>query len=240
MPMRRVSGLDSWINGLPSSVRDAVVRCMRPRDVADGEAVYLAGGPGHECYLIHSGRIRITSYSRSGKEVQMMDFRDGACFGEISMIDGLPHPNNAFSSGDTELLVLEKRDFDRLYAEHHEIARQLNATLCHRLRTVSANAEDASILTLKERLPRLISRLATSHGIRDPSGVIVIAQISHNDLAHMLGVTRQSVSREIKGLERTGLVQLRYKKILVPDISAFAERFDSLIAGEPRGSGRID
>jgi CRP-like cAMP-binding protein len=156
------------------------------------------------------------------------------CFGETSLIDGQRRSENAYTAGEASLLILRKPDFDQLYSEHREIAQALNVHLCQRLRWVSANAEDASLLTLRERLPRLISRLASSHGVRDESNAVVIKAVSHSDLAHMLGVTRQSVSREIKELERAGLVRIGYRRILVPDVAALTDRFGSLVgSGSP-------
>lgn len=237
--MPQASGTRNWIEGLPSQLRETIEQRMQPRHVADGESVYAAGDPGHECYLIQSGRVRMTNYAYSGKEVQTLELREGDCFGEISLIDGLPRANNAHASGVTELRVLTKPDFDSLYAEHPEIAAQLNRFLCHRLRTISANAEDASVLVLRERLPRLIARLAESHGVADGSGGVAIERISHANLAHMLGVTRQSISLELKELERAGLIQLRYRRILVRDLSAFARRFESLVGADAGASNSM-
>ena len=230
--MHRAGQRSNWIDILSVPLRNTIIQRMRSRSVADGEAVYAFGDASTECYLIQKGRIRIINYSRSGKEVQTKDFRNGDCFGEVGVIDGLPRSNNAYTVGRTELLVLKKPDFDRLHAEHPEIAQRLNVYLCHRLRMANASVEELSVLTLRERLPRLISQLADSHGIPAKSGAVVISSISQNDLARMLGVTRQSVSREIKKLERVGLVRLRYRTILIPDISLFTRRFDLLVGGE--------
>jgi CRP-like cAMP-binding protein len=225
----------SWIDGLPFDVRNTVLARMRTRRVAEGDAVYVVDDPGDACYRVQTGRIRLTNYSQSGKEIQLMELRAGDCFGETSLIDGKRRAENAYAAEQADLLVLRKSDFDPLYAAHSEIAQALNVALCRRLRWVSANAEDASLLTLSERLPRLISRLASRHGASDESGTVVISQISHSDLAHMLGVTRQSVSRELKGLERVGLITIGYRKISVPDLETFVRRFDFLV-----GSGPVD
>jgi CRP-like cAMP-binding protein len=228
----------SWIDGLPAPVREAVLRCMRPRVVEDGDAVYVVGDSGEECYWLRSGRIRITHYAHSGKALQMMELRDGDAFGEVSLIDGLPRSDNAYSAGRSELLVLRRSDFDRLRAQHPEIARELNLHLCRRLRATATHAEDASILTLRERLPRLLNRLVDRHGLRQGSGSAVLDGLSQNDLAQMLGVTRQSVSRALKELEQAGLVRLRYRQILLPDMTDFVERCEQLEGGHSRRAPR--
>jgi len=230
--MGRIRGLDSWLDVLPTEAREAVESSLLPRLLEDGEAVYAIGDPGPECYFIRDGRIRILDYSSSGKEFQVMDLRTGASFGETSLIDGLPRSDNAYAVGETELLVLGRKDFERLSARHQEIDRRMNLHLCYRLRFASSAVKDASILALRDRLPRLLTRLVYSHGRREPSGGFRIEGVSHQDLANMLGVTRQSVSRELKGLERAGLIALRYRQVVLPNLMTLEARFESLLGGE--------
>ena len=227
--MAGIRGLDSWLDALPSPVRETVEGELRPLAVADGNAVYSIGDSGRECYFIDRGRVRILDYSTGGKELQLMNLRAGASFGETSLIDGLPRSDNAYAVGQTDLLILERGAFERLSARHREIAEGLNLHLSYRLRLASAAVRDASILTLRDRLPRLLTRLAYSHGRREASGAILVQDVSHSDLANMLGVTRQTVSRELKQLERTGLIAIRYRQIVVFDPATLASRFESLI-----------
>lgn len=231
--MRNIRGLDSWLDVLSAEIQKAVGCQLEPRILENGEAVYSIGDRRPECYFIRSGRVRILDYSSSGKELQLMNLRAGASFGETSLIDGLPRSDNAYAVGETELLVLGKADFERLSARYREIAQSLNLHLSYRLRLASSAVKDASVLTLRDRLPRLLSRLAYSHGRREASGAVLVEGVSHQDLADMLGMTRQSVSRELKGLERSGLVEIRYRRILLPDPEALAHRFESLIGEEP-------
>ncbi len=231
--MRRIRGLDSWLDLLSADTKRAVARLLRLRLVEDGQAIYSIGDPGPECYFIRSGRVRVLDYSSSGRELQLMNLRAGASFGETSLIDGLPRSDNAYALGETELLVLGRPEFQQLGARFPEIARSLNLHLSYRLRLAASAIKDASILALRDRLPRLLSRLAYSHGLRGDDRMILIEDVSHQDLADMLGATRQSVSRELKSLERAGLVELRYRRIVLPDPDALAIRFEALIGEEP-------
>jgi len=231
--MARIHGLDSWLDAIPAAARAAVELQLRPLRVAEGEAVYSIGDSERECYFIRRGRVRILDYSSAGKEIQLMNLRTGASFGETSLIDGLPRSDNAYAVGETELLVLERGAFERLSARHREIAEGLNLHLSYRLRLASAAVRDASILTLRDRLPRLLTRLAYSHGRRGASAAVLVDDVSHSDLASMLGVTRQTVSRELKKLEQSGLIEIRYRQIVIFDPPTLASRFESLVGEEP-------
>jgi len=77
--MRRIAGFHSWLKELPETVRRQVLGRMRPRDYAPGAAVWHLGDLASECYLIQSGRVRLSNYSYAGKEVQIVEFRAGVC-----------------------------------------------------------------------------------------------------------------------------------------------------------------
>lgn len=230
--MLALPGLHSWIRPLPEPALGDVLTAMRPREVLAGDSVYLLGSPPLECYMIDSGRVRICNFSNTGKEVCMGELMPGDCIAEMGMIDGLPRFNNAIAAEDSTVLVLKKTDFDRLYEKHRSIARQLNIFLAHRMRAIYVTAEDARALSLNQRLARLLSRMGWSSGISSDNDEILIEAVSHETLSHMLGATRQAVSREMKILERAGLLRVSYGKVYICDIKALVSQYENLIGGE--------
>ncbi len=199
---------------------------MRTRVVPDSEAIYTSGDEAIECYRVRSGAVRISEYTLLGREFQLATWRAGDCFGEIGLIDGLPQPNNAYAVGRTELDVLDEASFDQLRSEHADIERTLGIHLCSGLRWLMRQFSEASLLPLKERLPKLLGELV-GRGARAE-----VAGVSQNDLANMLGVTRQSVSQELKALEREGWIELGYRSISIPDLPGFLDRFGRGLACE--------
>lgn len=230
--MKKVTGVHSWIDLLSDSLREAVLARMRPRRYADGAAIYLVKDPSNELYLIRSGRVRIGTESYVGAELIIAVFHPGDCFGETGMIDGMPRFNSTYATGATELLVLRKQDFDELTAEYPEIWHALSLNLCYRIRVAYGLAEDAAVLTLQQRLARLLARLAYTSGQKDEAGRTAVQDVSHEELARMLGATRQGVSRALKELEDDGDIQLSYRRILVRDLESFTAAYDSLVGGE--------
>lgn len=229
--MLKIPNLHNWISGLPDPIKEAVLAQMQPRRYADGETVWAVGDTGKSAYIIDSGRVRLCNYSFDGKEVRMGELRDGDCFGEMALIDDLPRFNNVYAVGDTLLQVLPKNRFVMLYEKYPEIARSLNVFLCHRLRFVYINAADASVLGLRDRLVRLVTRLG--YGVpREADGGCVVEGISHEALANMVGATRQGTSRELKALEQKGLIEIRYGKLRIPDLRALARQCEHWVAGD--------
>ncbi len=231
--MLKVDALHNWIGQLSATARKAVVACMRPRHYSDGEAVYTLGDEGKELYLIESGRVRFCNYTARGKEIEFAELREGDCFGELSLIDGLYRPHCTYAAGPTTLLVLQKRDFDLLCADYPEIFQQLTRLMAHHLRQAYTMIEDATVLPMKDRLARILSRLAYSFGTAETTGATRLEGVTHESLARMLGSTREGVSRELKQLEAAGLVRREYGRILIPDLPALIAASDALVGGEP-------
>ena len=231
--MKKIPALHSWIANLPPDIREAVAQRMHPRHYGDDEAVYLLGEEGHELYVVESGRVRSCNYTLSGKEIQYIVFQAGDCFGELSLIDGLCRVHSAYAQGPTDLLVLHKRDFEALCAEYREITVQISKLLSRRLRLAHTVVDDATLLPTKERLVRLLARLGYSVGETDKHGVTVLEGFTHENLARMLGSTREGISRELKQLQEAGLLRRSYGKIIISDISALIDSCDGLVGGEP-------
>jgi CRP-like cAMP-binding protein len=103
--------------------------------------------------------------------------------------------------------------------------------LCRRVRFLYSLNEDAAGLKLHVRLARVIHRLAYSHGHTPAQGRPYI-EISHEELSKMLGASRQSVSKELKSLEREGDIELRYNKIHICDLERLADKYEKAVGME--------
>jgi CRP-like cAMP-binding protein len=230
--MLKLPGLNSWISLLPQPVHDELTARMTPREYRDGQPVYSVGEMARELFLIRRGQVRLTNHTDDGTELLLGILQSGDCFGEHGLIDGLPRFSNAYSSGTTELMLLAKADFDELYQAHAEIARALNLILCYRFRLVFAVTGDASGLQLPQRLARLLVRLGYMLGQPSANGTTLVPDLCHEDLARMLGATRQSVSRALKGFEDSGSIQLSYRRILIHNLDRLAEECRSHLSGD--------
>lgn len=229
--MLKISGAYDWTSQLSAEVRKQVTSAMHIRRFSNGETIYSVGDQADECYQISRGTVELRNYTYVGKQIVMVELRDGDCFGEAGIIDNHPRYNTTVSIGETTLHVLPKKSFNMLYVQHQEIARALNRSYCYQLRHVYSIAEDASVLTLKDRLISLIARLATSRGVQI-NGATVLEGTPHERLANMLGATRQAVSRELKALEKDGLLQLHYGRAHIPNLKLLIARYEKMMSGE--------
>jgi CRP-like cAMP-binding protein len=205
--------------GLPAAELDELANAAHFVQLEAGQLLFVKDEPGHQLYVVSRGVIRISSNSLDGKETILNLLRAGQMFGEVAVLDGQDRTSNATAHEATELLVLERRDLMGFLERNPEAMRRMLVAVCARLRWISEALEDAHFLDLPRRLAKRILLLAQLFGHRHSSGGIRIAvQLSQQDLAELLVVTRESVNRQMRLWEADGILSLSGGYLLVTDI----------------------
>jgi len=212
----RTGGVWNWLKSISDDAYIALNDACRPLHLPRGEMLYHRGDEVTSIYQIISGRVLFSVFSRSGKEIRYVHMVPGDCFGELSIFGGRPAHHDAQAEVDTLILMLSEQDFHRLRKVFPEINEALLRFLARRVRTVYDMLDDAYLLDMPHRLGRRLWVLYRASLREDPVGKITI---SHEDLAKMIGSSRQSVTGILKGWEREGwLVQsYGYIELLLPD-----------------------
>jgi CRP/FNR family cyclic AMP-dependent transcriptional regulator len=157
-----------------------------------GEALFLAGDSGDDCYRIEDGLLKVTMVSHSGDERILAFVGRGDIVGELSLIDGLPRSASVVAVRDATLSCLSRTAFETCAKKHPELYKSLVGLLAKRLRETDTVVAAGSFLSLKGRVARTILELAEHFGQEVGSGRIVIRhKISQNDLAAMAGIARE-------------------------------------------------
>ncbi|MFT5482071.1 MAG: CRP/FNR family cyclic AMP-dependent transcriptional regulator [Halieaceae bacterium] len=223
--MRTIPHLHDFISELPELVQAEIARLSTTRQVTAGEAVYRAGDPSTEIFRLIEGAVKLCNYTLDGAEIITGEFRPGDCFGDTGVIDGLPRVSNAIAVKNSQLSVVSQQNFEILGEKYGEIYLQLSRMLCRRVRFLYSLNEDSVGLKLHVRLARTLLRLAYSHGHRNEQDEIHI-EFSHEELSNMLGTSRQSVSKELKSLEREGSIELRYGRIYIHELAKLSKKYE--------------
>ncbi|MGH8081977.1 MAG: Crp/Fnr family transcriptional regulator [Lysobacter sp.] len=225
-----VLAADPWLRDLSPDLVAHLQAMSSRRRLRDGELLYARGDAAEGLYGVVRGRIRMSVPTPNGREVLFVLFEPGSWFGEVSMFDGEPRPQDARAVGDSEILLLPRTRFLALLDEHPELYRGFTRLLCRKLRTVLEFVEDALTLPLAARLGKRVLELAKVYGVDDPEGRLIDLALPQDDLASMLGATRQSVSKELKSWEQQGWIALRYRHVVVRDAAAL-EKLVARLAG---------
>ena len=205
----------TWFSKLSESLRYAILECATVRRLLDGASVASRGMPADEWCGVASGAVRVSLVSLSGKQVSLTYAEPGIWFGDIALFDGLPRTHDADTHGQTTLLVVRKADFKELLAQHSELYDALLRLNCRRLRLMFNLIEDLNTRPLGARLAKQILMLAKSYGVEQGEEVRIGLQLAQEDLAQLLGASRQRVNQELKGFEREGAVRVEPTRLVV-------------------------
>lgn len=227
--LREALRTNAWFAALPGAVIDELADSAQRRKLVDGELLYCLGDQPTGLFGIVSGRIRICSTSAEGKELTATFFEAGDWLGEISIFDGLPRLSDAVAVGDTDVIVLSRAIIHGLLERQPELYAPFVRILCRKLRLAMEGLSDLMLLPLSQRLTKRLLTLAQDYGREHEDGILIDLHLPQDELGRLLGASRQSVSKELKVLEREGLVKLAYGRIVIVDQGAM-ENLTSALA----------
>jgi CRP/FNR family cyclic AMP-dependent transcriptional regulator len=215
IPERSNIDAGSWFSKLSQPLRNDILSRAVVRRIADGAMLSARGAPAEEWCGVAKGAVRVSSVSLSGKQITLTYVEPGTWFGDISLFDGMPRTHDSNAHGDTTLLVVRKADFRELLSLHTELYEALLRLNCRRLRLLFDTVEDLNTRPLASRLAKQILLLARSYGIAQGDEIRIGLQLAQEDLAQLLGASRQRVNQELKGFERDGAVRIEPTRLVV-------------------------
>jgi len=195
--------------------------------VAPKEVLFHKGDPGNQLYGVVSGRLKVLSTSGDGKEVVFALSGPGDVIGEVAVMDSNPRSATVVALEASELLTLHRRDLIPFLERHPKVAIHVATVLAKCVRDLSQHTEDAQFMPLQSRMAKKVLRLADVYGKKLEGGAISIEiRLSQQDLADLVGTTRESVNKQLKGWEEQGIVELGRSHITVTDRDALGELSD--------------
>ena len=201
-----------------SSVSDealeSIASLLIERSFPKHKTIVEEGAPGDYMYIIVEGRVKVTKLSGDGREkiLELLDVGD--FFGEMSLFDEAPRSASVKGLSQVRILALARNDFLRLLARSPDLALSVIQELTRRLRQVDEQASSLSFQRVKERTTGLLVRLAREEP--DQGGRRKTPVLTHQQIADMIGTSRETVTRAIKGLKADGWLEQDGKHYLVP------------------------
>ena len=191
---------------------DTILDLMREKTVAKGTTVFHQNDHGGGLYLLLAGSVKITRAGRDGRDVTVAMLHEGNFFGEMSLIDGQPRSASATATQITRLLVLDREHFQRYVLSQAGIVAKLLRELSKRLRGADQTIENLALGSVQDRLFLLLGHLGRRVPLHDGKGLIERAP-THQELAEMIGSSRETVTRTLAALEKEGMIAIDHKKI---------------------------
>lgn len=198
--IRRVPLFAMLTDAQAVTVADGVVK----RRFKRGEAVVEQGKKSNALFILLNGRARVMTTDGRGREVILATLRPGDHIGEMSLIDNEPHSATVRAEVQTDVLMLGRNEFARCLPENTSMAYAIMHGLVQRLRHADRKIESLALMDVYGRVARALLEFAVDDG---QGGTPVIREkISRQDIAKMVGASREMVSRVMKDLEERGYI----------------------------------
>jgi CRP/FNR family transcriptional regulator, cyclic AMP receptor protein len=200
-----------WFSSLSPSLRHDIFRCAYVKRYKDGELIAARGDPPEEWIACAMGAVRVSSTSISGKQITLTYVEPGIWFGDIAIFDGDRRTHDAYAHGDSTILCVAKADFRKILATHIELYEALLRLHARRLRQLFGLVEDLNTLPLRARLAKQLLHLVRSYGVpslSENSEIRIGLQLAQEELAQLLGASRQRVNQELKAMEREDVIRI--------------------------------
>lgn len=186
------------------------------RTYARGRVISQPSDPPDTIYLIKEGRVKLCRYSASGREQILSLLERGDIFGERSLV-GASAEVHCEAFEDTLICVLRRRDFEDLMRSKPELALRVMKVLAGRLRQAEEAIENLAFRDVPGRLAANLVRLAEAYGEPHGEGRRLALRLTHQDLAGMIGATRETVTTVLNRFRDEGLITMDGRQIVIAD-----------------------
>lgn len=200
----------------------ALTRVAMLRHVPRHTVVLHAGDTTDNIYFVLSGALKVQISDDEGREVILSLLGPGELFGEMGALDDHPRSATVLSVEPSELVVIGQVDFKRCLVENPDVALYIMRNLTRRLRLADRAIESLALLDVYGRVARLLLEAAETVDGRK----VVTHKLSKQDIAKMIGASREMVSRVMRDLTAQGLVEERDGQLILVDLAAFKRHGD--------------
>lgn len=183
------------------------------RKVTRGTVIVRAGDPTDSLYILINGSARVLNSDEEGREVILSILGPGDFFGEMGLIDGSPRSADVVAAEPCELLVISKNDFKRCLQDNFEVAINIMKRLVERLREADRKIESLALMDVYGRVAKLLLDVSE---LRDGRRIIP-RRLTKQDIAKMIGASREMVSRVMKDLEASGYIHVDEGQIVIDE-----------------------
>ncbi len=202
-------------DGISPSEMQEMEKITRMEEVKKRQPLYLPGDPSSSVYLLKRGRVKIANTSPSGKEVTFEILEPGEVFGELDVLEDAPRSTSAEALDDALICVIPRKDFDQYLGMHPNVTFKLTKLIGLRLRKIQSRVEDLVFRDVPARLAHLLSELSKTEGVADKQGIRLKVTLTHQEMANLIGCSRETVSATMGQFRDDGLIQMDGRTIII-------------------------
>ncbi len=191
--------------------------------------IYSPTEAGQSVLVLAKGRIKIKDITGEGKETILAFIDEGEIFGELAILDSEARQEYAEAASDCEVLVLPREEILRLMEERPDVALSITKLIGLRRRRIENRLRNVLFLSSRERMLRMLQELTETHGDHWANRCEIRLPLSHQELASLIGVTRETVTAVLGHLQADGLIKVQRRRITVMDYQCLAEQVNGAV-----------
>lgn len=184
------------------------------KDYDRNETILYEEDTNQFMYIILSGKVKVIKTTGEGKEVILAMHQSGDFFGEVSLINGKTTPASVVAMEDSQVAIISKKEFYSILFSQHKVLKNLLEILSLRLRTAWDTIKLLTFNNATQRLRMLFFMLSEEHGRETDEGILLDIRFSHQEMADMTGMTRETVTRVIDKWQREGEITILEDKVI--------------------------
>jgi CRP/FNR family transcriptional regulator len=212
----------SLFSNLTDGQIHTVVSLIERKSYKKGETILHIGDDFDRLYIVNHGSLKATTYSEEGKEQILYILNEGDSLGELTLLQKEPSSYDLIALKDVYLCTIAKHRFDDFVKENSEVMFSIMASVKEKIQSLEKLVGAIASNDGDYRLKFLINRLIKQSGENHSGGIIINLQLTREDMANFVGVTRETISRKLSYLTDQKIIKsLENKKLLVLDPSYF-------------------
>lgn len=202
---------------------ERLLRYARMEHHPANRRLFRQGESDHSLIAVLGGRIKLSRHSADGREVILGIVGAGEVIGEMALLTGQARSADATAMERCEILIIERRDFLPVLENNAGLCIKLLEMICGRLQRTNMQLEDMVFLDRSAKLARALLRLADEHGKETAAGLEIELKLSQRELGNLVGLTRESMNKQLADWRKQGVVSVDDGLITIRDRDALEE-----------------
>ncbi len=204
-----------FFTGLGEEELQAVGDMMITRRYKKQMIIFMEGEPGEGLYIVISGKVKLFKLLDDGREKTLHFMQPGDIFAEVLLFDGGPYPATAQAMEDAEVGLIRHHDMEVLLRRNPDITLKILRVMSKRLRQAQLHVRDLAYMDVYARLGETLWHLTKEHGKDTERGYLIDIPLSQQELANLVGASRETVARILSEWKRAGEIDVSRQRITV-------------------------
>nr|WP_287823967.1 Crp/Fnr family transcriptional regulator [Clostridium sp.] len=211
---------------LSDEVIQKIIELQKTKKYKKGEIIFYEGDKGEAFFFVKSGKVKIYKTSLDGRDITLNILGEGSIFAEVTLFNDINYPATVEVLENSEIGMILNKDIEQMILNNTTLALQIIKVLTKRLYRSQKTLKEMAFSDTYNRISRTLLDLCERHGKKMALGIEIDTAITRQDIANMVGTSRETVSRVISELKKEKILDTSSKKIIVMDKNKLTECID--------------